>query len=63
MQTSRRETWPGALILTFPDGTRFRSERDVIRVDDWRETPIGRINVGFVHVGPVRLVEIEKEAE
>lgn len=36
------------------DGVTYYTEREVTRVDDWRDTSFGPVNFGFVRFGPPR---------
>lgn len=51
------ETRRGAAILEF-DGRRFTTEYEVTRVDDWRDTPFGKVNFGHASFGPERWLDI-----
>ncbi len=44
--------------MVYPNGRRFTHERQIITVDDWRDTIFGPCNFGFVSIGPMKIVEI-----
>lgn len=46
-------TQRGPCTLTIGNQT-WVSEREVTRIDDWRETIIGWVNFGHTHLGPQR---------
>lgn len=56
-----RELVRDAAVLIFPDGTRLVTAKWVTTCDDWRETAIGLVNFGWVHIGPsFRVTDSEK---
>lgn len=56
------ETWQGKWVPVYPNGRRVFMEREVIRVTDIRQTPLGPIDFGHVRLMPVREVIVEPEA-
>lgn len=52
MTETTTQRGPCKLIM---GGKAYTTEREVTRVDDWRETPFGRVNFGYVMFGPVRI--------
>lgn len=51
-QHVKAEVRYGVMQARYPDGSVLRMKRTVITVDDWRDTPLGRMNVGHVHFMP-----------
>lgn len=56
-----KEVWKSPLIVSFDGDKRYRGQCDVTRVDYWRDTIFGPVNFGFVHKGPMRMVEVLDE--
>jgi hypothetical protein len=52
------ETRTGPCVLTTASGRKFTTEREVVSVDDWRDTAFGLVNFGFVRFGKPRIVEV-----
>ena len=52
----------GPITLTI-DGQTWTTEREVTRVDDWRDTPWGKVNFGYVRWGPQRMAPCPKPAD
>jgi hypothetical protein len=50
----------GACKIVWEDGSEWTTERERTRVDDWRETPAGLVNFGYVTLGPTRIVQIQE---
>lgn len=50
----KTRTERGPVEMVFTDGRRLVTETEISSYDDWWETPIGRMNFGRVHIGPVR---------
>lgn len=43
--------------IVFEDGTRWATEREITRIEDWRVIDgVGRVNFGRVYIGPLRQV-------
>lgn len=42
----------GPICGVYPDGRLLVAKREMIRVDDWRDTPVGPVNFGMVIAGP-----------
>jgi len=57
---SHTTTERGACGLIRPDGSEWTTEREVTRVDDWRDTPWGPVNFGYVVMGPSRWTQIKE---
>jgi len=58
MITITKTTERGPVSFSFNGTYWTTTERELTRVDDWRETPLGRINFGCVYVGPTRIVRL-----
>ena len=54
MMDQRTETVIGPVQLVTPAGN-IVIRREVTTVNDWRETPWGLVNFGFVQLGPQRM--------
>lgn len=52
----------GPVTWTCPDGSRWTTEREVTRVDDWRDTIFGRVNFGYIRFGPMRMARLDSTA-
>jgi hypothetical protein len=52
----KREVWKGAVEICWGDGLRWRTERDVLIRDDWRDTVFGPVNFGETTLGPTRWI-------
>ena len=50
----------GAVMLTHPNGEKWTTEREIVRVDDWQATPWGPANFGSVWLGPQRIVQVKE---
>lgn len=55
--TYKTETVPPVVWLVMPDGTKVGKEYTKTTIDNWRETPFGRINFGKVYLYPSKLVQ------
>lgn len=51
----------GTAILTMGDGSQWTTEITHTTVDQWRDTPFGRMNAGFVIMSSPRLVKVVGE--
>lgn len=51
-----KKTHRGICDIVCADGRRLVSYQEVTSYDDWRETPIGPMNFGRIHMGPWRYV-------
>lgn len=53
------ETWRGPVSIRFnEDGPIYALEREITKIEDWRETPFGPVNFGKVRFGPQRMVKV-----
>lgn len=57
MSESKVDVWRGC-IVTYDGEHRYQTERDVVSVDDWRDTIMGPVNFGYRWLGPRRMVRI-----
>jgi hypothetical protein len=57
---SQTTTERGPCTLIWEDGSEWAMEREFTRVDDWRKTPWGPVNFGYVVMGPSRWTQIKE---
>lgn len=60
MEISKGETDSG-LRWSFDGETFYRFKNRYTQIDDWRDTPIGRINFGMTVLHPAQVVEVEQQ--
>lgn len=57
---SHTTTERGPCKILWEDGSEWATEREWTHVDDWRETPLGPVNFGYVIMGPTRFVQTKE---
>ena len=54
-----RTSHRGPCVVTYPDGSRYTTETDMLHIRDIRETAIGPMDFGCSYILDTRRVELE----